>query len=205
MTNLNKRNRPKILTKVMRYAFEQKFADLAQRRANLALAVYEHCVGKSAPALKVPWATTDQTQFMIAVGSDVFGFSLTGELLNHPQNWRNVFGYSVPTWIIAKAQKPFKAVLPAGSPATFAGGVYPVMNPDHVDEYKALARDIEVLVDDYYKREREVRAILESHRSVEKLLKAWPEVEPLLPDDMEKPLANVPAPTDLNDALGLPV
>ena len=208
MTTLNKWNRPKILTKVMRHAFEQKFADLTQRRANLAFAVYERCIRPGAPnGAKAPWATLDQTQFMIAMGSDVFGFSLKGELLNHPKNWRGAFGYSTPSWIYAKAQKSFKAILPAGSPATFQcdGRFVKDVHDDHIDEYKALARDIEVLVDDYYKREREVRAILEGHRSVEKLLKAWPEVEPLLPEDMEKPLTNVPAPTDLNAALGLPV
>lgn len=73
-------------------------------------------------------------------------------------------------------------------------------------EFLAIEADFEAVTRRREGLRAQVRATLDQFTTVEKLLKAWPEASELLPDELDKPKAQLPVvqTKDLNCLLGLP-
>lgn len=193
---INNADRDEIRGTIMKHAFAERFFALALDRQELALRVYDEVVDADRVAeVGAPWVTTAKTRFQIAGDGQVLEFDVSGAVTIRPTALRSLRGWHFDTPDAVR-----RITLPSGS------GVPPFLVTNiaaYRGRHQVLQDKLEALAGEYGRRSAEVSAILGRHTSVKKLLADWPEVEPFLPKGQAP--VQVPAKTDLNAALGLPV
>lgn len=205
---LNKSAKQTIRHKLLCHAFADRAMELALRRQELAYHAYSSYIDiDSVSHLSAPWVTRSQTRFSLACENDVIGFDISGHsLVKNAQDFRSTVGggYGRQGWWNDTPEMERKIILPCGNSTTTV--TFNVKSLDLVKDRhtKMMDGDME-FHNEVMRRSREIAALLAQTTSVKKLLEAWPEVEPFIPEGDTASPANLPAPTDLNKSLGLPV
>lgn len=201
MTTLNKNIRVKIVNNVLKHGFADQLMQLSLDYQNLSYKVYDMIADETVQTLSAPWVTRERTNFKIVIGSDVRGFDVSGSLLGMLHSELvNTFTYSSGWWN-DKPNVPRKITLPCGSVATFSIADDRLL----IGKVDAILERGKSLLATVQTTRSEMNALVGGCRSVKKLLEIWPEVAPFIPENVEKPLQNLPAKADLNKRLGLPV
>lgn len=207
-TRMNTSIREAILTKLLVRAFSDEIAKIGDRETALADKIYNDCYNQqdrnTIASLKEGWL----------VSSDRLQVNFAGQRIK--------LGLGKPLWefcqtgIEYKLRKDIKRE-PVERRFAHAhkDGYYATVKSytaDHklAEEYQRLQQDTESLIQRINTHASEARAVLNSVTTVQKLVKVWPEVEPLathwMRDEAREIVTGLPAVQmdKLNEALRLP-
>ena len=200
--NLNQKNRKKIRDGLLKHAFLPKILQIGLDRQQLAFDVYEKYIRRErADGLSEPWVTRERVAFSVFCRDRAYRFDITGCLLRRGMREKLVKDLELPIWVHDAPGTDRKIALPAQGAVMFSADLMPTMTELH-DELDS--RELR-LFEEIRQQVGVIEAMLNAHRTWDKLVKAWPEVEPFKPETVAVQAAKLPAPTDLNQSLGLPV
>jgi hypothetical protein len=202
MTRLTNDIRKSIAEKAMHSAFSAQADALTDRRAAFGLQVYTVAFGRIEKQLNdMPegfFPTVNSIHARFQGQQDTFTFN------GRPQSMCTVEAWVYPGREPVYRRVPYERYARYNSCAEvempFTDG-HPL-----IAARETLNADCSKFKEELIKAYVKIEATLNSFNSIKALIKAWPEVEELLPPQPKKEIANLPATifTDLNTLIGLP-
>lgn len=193
--------RDKITHNALKHRFAEPIAALRRQRAVLANFVYGEAFARvkmDIDALPEGWLPEDD-HVHVRLGTSHTHLYFNGDF---PRGYYTK--YTALNAVVSRSENVYRRF-----PAKNKGCVMAVMDAtDAVTlRYDALVTEMDSLRDQVEAAGRDTRAALNKFTTVEKLLAAWPEIEPLTRGVGPTPPAKLPmVPVHkLNEALGLPV
>lgn len=177
--NITPEIRLAIRVELLKPAYDGKLFALAERRQTLAYSVYDDITAElDLYSIPIEWLARNKTQFLTTTdGSRVYGFNTTGCMppmdrairSNIALNDRSKFWWREP-----KSGKPI--ILPRGSTASLAHKLTEVQYAEY-HEIKITTQDT---LHEMIKTAAQIETRMSNTRSPAKLVKDWPEIEPVV-------------------------